>query len=100
MKIRSGFVSNSSTSSFLIIGTFVDEDEFYKLHTEEYYDKGIETYQGYETGYCVGVDAYPYLEKDKLYDAVNNAEKFIKENIPEGLLKDKSFNLMYDCYDD
>ena len=43
MKIRQGFVSNSSSSSFLIYGTCIDED---KIKTKELLQKIIEKEEG------------------------------------------------------
>jgi len=38
MKIRNGFVSNSSSSSFVIMGIYVDESAFEKNEENEDYD--------------------------------------------------------------
>ena len=47
MKLRNGFVSNSSSSSFCIIGVHTDEDTYYNLQ-EKYSD--LEFFNGDEEG--------------------------------------------------
>lgn len=52
MKIRNGFVSNSSSSSFMVFGKWIDKipDNVDKLRS-----KGIYVYEGEEDGPCIGV---------------------------------------------
>lgn len=58
MKIRQGFVSNSSSTSFCIMGVELTpdiEDKFYE--TENYRQSVIQTYSG-EDGQYIGVDIF------------------------------------------
>lgn len=55
MKFRNGFVSNSSSSSFLIYGTYVDRTEFEKAVKAA----GIKEYSGYPSETCLpGLNAW------------------------------------------
>jgi hypothetical protein len=42
MKIRQGFVSNSSTSSFLIYGCTVDDDQITEMYLKKFPEKEID----------------------------------------------------------
>ena len=55
MKIRSGFVSNSSSSSFVCFGAYVDYEIEDWEERERLEDQGIEFHQG-EDGNVIGVD--------------------------------------------
>lgn len=65
MKIRSGFVSNSSTSSFLVYGTVIDYTKLEKLLEAKYGEdceiyevlenEGLEQYSETDYGNVVGV---------------------------------------------
>ena len=61
MKVRSGFVSNSSSSCFLI--SFTTNLDIYKLFKETNYNNGEETYVS-----CVGADEVLEWAKDNIFD--------------------------------
>ena len=86
MKIRNGFVSNSSSSSFCLIGSWVDmeeEDELYKKFKEVSQDNSsiylMEDYDGMTAVF--GMDAEELLQTRTLPEAKEEAEKIIKESL-------------------
>ena len=82
MKYRSGFVSNSSSSSFCIIGfnaNRLSEDEFYEF--QDKYGDNLSIYDGDEIGQCIGLWAENYLTNYSIEQAkpiVLSAEDFNK----------------------
>lgn len=107
MKLRNGFVSNSSSSSFLIIGVHADEDVYNRLEEKYGYEGTVcpellDFYAGDEDGYCIGVEAVGYLEKEKLGDAyvtiLSKLQRYMAEEDFESLMEDKELKLIYDSY--
>lgn len=80
MKIRNGFVSNSSSSSFIAKGFVLDREE-YKKYEEEIAKAFNITWE------TEGFDDYEIYDNRK--EALNNSELFIAENIEDGAPKDK-----------
>ena len=87
MKIRNGFVSNSSTTSFCIMGAQVDYPDFSEDH--EYYDwdmydicdeNGLECYSPeYRSGYFVGLSAQNIDEDETLKQFKNRVLENMKK---------------------
>ena len=57
MKTRNGFVSNSSSSSFVIAGKWLGEKELPdNIDLEELKEKGVYYYEADDDGPCIGSD--------------------------------------------
>lgn len=103
MKLRNGFVSNSSSSSFVILGVHVDEDTYCNLQ-EKYENDGIlDCYEGWEEGCVVGKYATSYLEKDNIPNAGIKVKEELQEELSKDdfdkVFKDANIELIYDSYD-
>lgn len=91
MKIRNGFVSNSSSSSFLIYGAFIDSDKASEVFGEDWMDsysleKDHPEFKGWEIS-C-GPDGSDGLYIGKSWDSIedNQTGKQFKEEI-ESVIK-------------
>ena len=58
MKIRNGFVSNSSSSSFCLLGKLYSYDEFKKITGKEFPDNVLTSYNIDDLSYEYGIDCY------------------------------------------
>lgn len=108
-KIRAGFVSNSSSSSFLIFGFYINNENLYKKLQDKYY-KAFDFYCGDEEGYVMGVDPINFLSREKFDDASKSALLYIQDLMDENDFKElmedvgvKEYNnnipaLIYDSY--
>lgn len=94
MKTRTGFVSNSSSSSFLIIGKKLKTSEI----TPDLLDAGKVVginYDGYENGSLVcyfNREMFDFLKEHNLLDSFRfmtrevKGSKFVKDDLPDGQL--------------
>lgn len=91
MKIRSGFVSNSSSSSFCILGVEVDSETFKKVNAIPYKERNEETlntetsisyegqyYLGYEPGKMKDDETLGHF-KDRIVNAASKLGITIKK---------------------
>ena len=70
MKVRNGFISNSSSTSFCIVGMYFNKSELesFKIKIEDLEDFGFDTHpnQSYD-GYYVGIFASRWAKFDIKY---------------------------------
>ena len=62
MKTRSGFVSNSSSSSFVLFGTYTDAE----VEEDVLEEHGLQMFESDEDGPCIGVDPDEMKSKETL----------------------------------
>lgn len=67
MKIRSGFVSNSSSSSFCILGVGVDSETFEKVDAIPYNERNVDTLNA-QTGISCEDEYYLGYNPGKMKD--------------------------------
>jgi hypothetical protein len=92
MKIRNGFVSNSSTTSFIAIGFFKDKDDI----TEEELEEAlyIEEYEKYVIGKIFSYDDTDPSDHISMDDLI----KIIKNIVIKYNINDKDINIVYGSY--
>jgi len=91
MKMRQGFVSNSSTTSFCIYGFQTDTDAYSEKADQEYkkmQELGLSSYHNYNAGvYYYGMDVTKCADKETMWDfkqrAVNALKEFFGDQIIE-----------------
>jgi hypothetical protein len=103
MKIRSGFVSNSSSSSFCILGVEVDNETYDKVDAISYSERTPETLNtetsiSYEGQYYLGYDPSKMKDdetlsqfKDRIVEAANKLGITINKN-EIGWITDGGYN--------
>ena len=89
MKKRTGFVSNSSSSSFIILGIMIKDSNYEELSRKFLLTKSIDDYIAGEIENYTGKDKEDYWE-DLWYECASNMD-FINENLEYIDNDDKNF---------
>lgn len=106
MKLRNGFVSNSSSSSFIIFGMHVSKENYEYLREKyedvDWNDGALSFYDSDTEGFVVGKDAIPYLEQQNIPDSKLTALSDIMNSIDKNdfliLTSNDKISLIYDSY--
>lgn len=109
MKIRTGFVSNSSSSSFILCGAFISDDKIkdqaknLNIDVDEYVDNlyelkdvSVNYYEGHD-GYLVGemlVSGEDYLEDGEVdLNSIKNILPKIQKHFP--FVQEEDIKIMF-----
>ena len=91
MKVRSGFVSNSSTTSFAIVGTLIDRDQLDKVYDlDEKFPEISYYYNDYSDVY-VGLSMHKMGLDETLREFMHRSREIIQTVFPDeevGILTD------------
>lgn len=80
MKIRNGFVSNSSSSSFCIIGIAVDYDMYSLVSKQlENHDQLDYDFSENDETYYIGIDIYSVKDNETLGEIKLKAKQLLSE---------------------
>lgn len=77
MKVRNGFVSNSSSSSFVLFGAWTDDEPSQRAELRK---KGIHWELDEESGWCVGVDPDDMDEEETLAEFRKRVSQKLHDN--------------------
>ena len=91
MKIRPGFVSNSSTTSFCIYGVHTEEDVW-----DEAENVGLECHRFNYSGYAVGMPFCDMGEDETKADFKTRVQALVKKVLPDAT----EFGMQEDSYYD
>ncbi|MCK9596308.1 hypothetical protein M0R19_03950 [Candidatus Pacearchaeota archaeon] len=116
MKVRKGFVSNSSTTSFCIYGIYAPFDEMFLTNKEDEYDEEDEVERIYDicdehgisfertpndNYYYVGLDIRKMKKEETLKEFQDKTQKLLKELFPNDIFKkDENYDLHVDGFND
>jgi hypothetical protein len=99
MKIRNGFVSNSSTTSFCIYGINGSDDDDAKITWND--DSGVKSYHNYEIGdnYYIGIPLTSMKDDETFGQFKERVRNTLRKKL-EKEIEDKDFGVMEEAWYD